>query len=147
MRKRNKLYFVGLASILSLSLVACQSNISSESVADESLVYVDRDINSTLDPDKPLTDSYLKRAGAAEALFWVNSKGEVENQLADKAEQIDDTHWKIHLNPKAKYWSGEPVTADKVIASYERSKAVNPSVESLLRGLTLTADSEKRLVL
>ncbi|RCW77018.1 ABC transporter substrate-binding protein [Saliterribacillus persicus] len=104
----------------------------------QELIIADQEIAASLDPVEPLTSSYLRNIGAAEALFKVNAKGEVEPSLAESAEEINDTTWEINLRTEASFWSGEAIDADAVIASLERSKSLDLQAEPFLNELSFT---------
>ncbi len=143
-----------LALILILAGCASPSGQEKESTTTKTpaahkdeLVYVARDINSTLDPTKPQSDGYLRRVGALEALFKANAKGEIIPQLAKRAQELDDHTWQVDLRENAKFWSGKPVTSDVVIASLERSKKENSSYETALRGLKISPKDDYTLLI
>ncbi|MFA9455158.1 ABC transporter substrate-binding protein [Halalkalibacter sp. AB-rgal2] len=104
--------------------------------AEEELVIVGQEIAVSLNTMEPLTASYLRSIGAAEALFEVNADGEVEPSLAKSVTQIDDTTWEIELRPDAQFWSGKVIDAHAVIASLERSKEEDLQALPFLEELT-----------
>lgn len=108
----------------------------------DSLVFVAREINSTLDPTKPHSDGYLRRAGAIEALFHVESNGEVVPWLAKEGKMIDAKKWEIALRENATFWSGKPVTAEVTVRALERARANNVKSEAALKGFTFTAKGD-----
>ncbi len=104
----------------------------------QELVVAGQEIAASLDPVKPLTSSYLRNIGAAEALFRVNAKGEVEPALAKSAKALDPVTWEIALRPEARFWSGKSIDADAVIASLERSRSLDLQAKPFLDELTFT---------
>ncbi|ADU32447.1 ABC transporter substrate-binding protein [Evansella cellulosilytica] len=115
-----KIYLV-IAFIVIVSIVsACNSTTSKEDSAE--LVIAAREIAASFDPVEPLTSSYLRGIGAAEALFYVNADGEVEPYLAESAVEVNPTTWEIKLRQDIYFWSGKKVDATAVIASLERSR-------------------------
>ncbi|GAA3406895.1 ABC transporter substrate-binding protein [Paenibacillus hodogayensis] len=106
--------------------------------AKQEFVVAGQEIAASLDPVKPLTSPYLRNIGAAEALFKVNAKGEIEPALADSAKETEPTAWEIKLRPHARFWSGKPVDANAVIASLERSKALDLQAKPFLDELTFS---------
>lgn len=110
--------------------------------APKELIVVNREIASTLDPVKPLTSSYLRAVGAAEALFVVTAKGTVEPSLAASAKVLDSTTWEIKLRPNVKFWSGKNVDAAAVIASLERSRTQDPQALPFLKELAFTKQDD-----
>ncbi|MFD2333587.1 ABC transporter substrate-binding protein [Cohnella sp. GCM10020058] len=103
---------------------------------------VAQEIAASLDPVKPLTSSYLRLIGAGEALFKVDAAGEVEPELAKSAKEIDATTWEIHLRPEPRFWSGKKIDADAVIASLERSKALDLQALPYLKELTFSKSDD-----
>lgn len=99
------------------------------------LVVAGQEIAASLDPVKPLTSSYLRNIGAAEALFKVGPEGEVVPSLAENAAEIDPTTWEIKLRSDARFWSGKAIDADAVIASLERSRALDLQAKPFLDDL------------
>lgn len=59
--------------------------------------------------------------------------------LARSWEMVEPTLWRVELQPNAKFWSGAPVDAAAVQASFERHQARNTRAASLLRGATFKA--------
>lgn len=162
MKNFRKLIVFLLVSLLLVTLCACGSKkdkveekpVETEKVAEaekekeevktnedlnEELVFVARDINSTLDPTKPQSDGYLRRVGALEALFHIESNGDVVPWLAEGIRNIDEHNWEIDLRKNATFWSGTPVTADKVIGALERARSLNVKSEAALKGIEFTA--------
>ena len=148
---------LALLLALVLLLTACSPSGGNKNAASSSedkqagsgkdeLVFIARDINSTLDPTKPQSDGYLRRVGALEALFWAQNDGTVVPKLAESGKQLDENTWEIKLRENAKFWSGKPVTADVVIASFNRSKELNSSYASALKGLSFEAKDDYTLL-
>ncbi|WP_135547588.1 ABC transporter substrate-binding protein [Paenibacillus cymbidii] len=106
--------------------------------ANQELIVVSQEIAASLDPVKPITSSYLRAIGAGEALFKVNAKGEVVPELALGAQELDATTWEIKLRPELRFWSGKKADADAVIASLERSRALDLQALPFLKDLTLS---------
>ncbi len=147
-----------ILGILMVLLIMGCSNNSNESSADaesgedsnqsgdqqeqendsQKLIIADQEIAASLDPVEPLTSSYLRSLGAAEALFKVTTTGEVEPSLAESAEEVNETTWEISLRPDATFWSGKAIDADAVIASLERSKSLDLQAEPFLTGLSFS---------
>lgn len=141
--RKNNLFMIMLITIIVFMVVGCSqaeetdSEIKGEGT--EELVIVGQEIAASLDPVQPLTSSYLRAVGAAEALFRVNADGEVEPSLAESATEMDATTWEITLREDVTFWSGKAVDADAVIASLERSKAEDLQAQPFLEGLTFKA--------
>ncbi|MDO5718958.1 MAG: ABC transporter substrate-binding protein [Tissierellia bacterium] len=116
-------------------------NDKSDSGSD-TIVFVEREIHSTYDPCiYPGSNHYVKN-GAGELLFRIDVDGSIYPSLAKSGEQVDDHTWMIELRPEAKFWSGEEVTAEKVVGSLERSREKNTKATSTLEGLTFNPVEE-----
>lgn len=120
-------------------------NTKTDTEKEKELIIVDREIAASLDPVQPLTSSYLRNIGAAEALFRVNAHGEVEPSLAESSKAIDSTTWEIKLRPNASFWSGKLIDADAVIASLERSKSLDLQALPFLEKLSFSKLDEYTL--
>ncbi|MEK8131545.1 ABC transporter substrate-binding protein [Paenibacillus filicis] len=109
---------------------------TTEAAKNQELIVAGQEINASLDPVKPLTSSYLRNIGAAEALFKVSAKGDIEPSLAESATELDSTTWEIKLRPSARFWSGKAIDAQAVIDSLERSRAQDLQAKPFLDELT-----------
>ncbi|MFA9556553.1 ABC transporter substrate-binding protein [Evansella sp. AB-rgal1] len=115
---------------------AMSTETENDNDENQELVIVGQEIATSLDPVEPLTASYLRSVGVAEALFIVNSEGEVEPSLAKSATEIDATTWEIKLRPNIAFWSGKAIDANAVIASLERSRSLDLQALPFLDDLT-----------
>lgn len=145
-----KRIFFALFIIVIITIIGCdatekqanngtdQSNAKTEQTepSNQQLIVASQEIAASLDPVKPITSSYLRVIGAGEALFKVNAKGEVEPELAESAKEIDSATWEIKLRPEVRFWSGKKMDADAVIASLERSRALDLQALPFLKDLT-----------
>ncbi|THF81774.1 ABC transporter substrate-binding protein [Cohnella fermenti] len=111
----------------------------------QELIVAGPDIAASLDPVQPLTSSYLRLIGAGEALFKVNAEGEVEPELAEGATETDATTWEIKLKEGIRFWSGEPIDADAVIASLERSRKLDVQALPFLDDLRLSKIDDRTI--
>lgn len=59
--------------------------------------------------------------------------------LAESWELVEPTVWRIELRPNAVFWSGTPVDAASVQASFERHQAENKRASSILHGAIFKA--------
>lgn len=109
------------------------------------LIVAGQEIAASLDPVKPLTSSYLRNIGAAEALFKVDAEGKVQPELAESAAEVDPTTWEIELRPEARFWSGKAIDADAVVASLERSKSLDLQAKPFLEELTFAKKDDYTL--
>ncbi|WP_078553783.1 ABC transporter substrate-binding protein [Bacillus alkalicellulosilyticus] len=139
-----RLLFLFLVLIALVIGVGCTNVTSTETddTEDQELIIVGQEIAASLDPVEPLTSSYLRNAGAAEALFKVNQAGDVVPELAENATSIDPVTWEIKVRSDAHFWSGEVVDARAVIASLERSRTLDIQALPFLDGLTFTEIDE-----
>ena len=150
--KKNKIInflLLGMLIVLvSASLIGCQNKDNENSnneVAEtesnrvkEELVLVEREIASNTDPNfYPGSNHYLCN-GAAETLFKIDEKGNVNPMLAKDSKQLDPKTWEISLRPEAVFWSGEPVNSKAVIKSLERTRKTNSRAISSLEGMSFT---------
>ncbi|SDC89753.1 peptide/nickel transport system substrate-binding protein [Paenibacillus sp. UNCCL117] len=112
----------------------------------QELIVVGQEIAASLDPVKPLTSSYLRLIGAGEALFKVNAKGGIEPELAESAKEVDPTTWEIKLKTEPRFWSGKNIDADAVIASLERSRALDLQALPFLKELTFDKADDRTIL-
>ena len=131
MRKVSKLLSLLLAVLMTTSVFAIGH---AESTSSE-LVVAGSEIPVGFDPTVYPGADYYMNMGAGEVLFKVDTDGIIQPFLAQGATQIDEHTWEIQLRPEATFWSGESVTAEKVISSLLRSQELdsmaNPYVSSL----------------
>ncbi len=111
----------------------------------QELVVAGQEIAASLDPVQPLTSSYLRAVGAAEALFRVNKEGIVEPSLAEGAQPKDASTWIITLRSGVAFWSGKAVDADAVIASLERSMAEDAQAQPFLKDLAFAKTDDRTI--
>lgn len=138
--KRN---FFTLFLIVIITIVGC--NKVEKQANNEELIVVGQEIAASLDPVQPLTSSYLRLIGAGEALFKVNAQGEVEPELAESAKELDSTTWEIKLRPELRFWSGKKMDADAVIASLERSRALDLQALPFLKELAFSKADDRTI--
>ncbi|MBD0379628.1 ABC transporter substrate-binding protein [Paenibacillus sedimenti] len=137
-----KVLFSTLILFVIITAIGCNSTSPSSTQTDKAeskdLVIVGQEIAAGLDPVQPLTSSYLRTIGAAEALFKVTAEGKIEPSLAESVKEVDPTTWEIKLRSNARFWSGKAIDAGAVIASLERSKAKDVQAQPFLANLTFT---------
>lgn len=125
------------AAILAFSIVLSGNGTKAEAAGDNNtLVIASLEIPATLNSTLPMSASYLRRLGAAEALFKVDENGNIVPELAESITQVDATTWDIKLQKNISFWSGKPCDADAVIASLEDSKANDTGASSYLSSFT-----------
>lgn len=142
-----KFIFATVFLIIAIMAAGCGSsavttNTQTVKAEDKDLIIVGQEIAASLDPVQPLTSSYLRNIGAAEALFKVNPEGKVEPSLAESSKEVDATTWEIKLRPGATFWSGKAIDADAVIGSLERSRENDLQSLPFLTDLTFTKINE-----
>ena len=95
-----------------------------------------------LDPGMDWNGWTLTRAAVGENLVTVNEDLELVGQLADSWESVDDTTWKFHIRPNVTFQNGNPVTAEAVKASIERSIEINERGQTNLKLKNIEVDGE-----
>lgn len=119
--------------------------VRAQQTKEQELIVAGQEIAASLDPVQPLTTAYLRNIGAAEALFKVNAEGGIEPELAASATALDSTTWEIKLRPGVLFWSGQAVDADAVIASLERSRALDVQAKPFLDDMTFSKTDDYTL--
>lgn len=104
----------------------------------QTLRIADRSIIFSVDPAGSMESSYLVKNGVGEMLFKVGKDSVIRPLLAESIEQMDTTHWHLSVRQGVTFWSGKTVDADAVIASLERSRALNSKAGAYLYGISLT---------
>lgn len=153
--------YVLLGSLITGSLIvaACgpsgdgpsTEDTSSEETSDastghEQVIHIATDALPTgLDPAVTVA-SFLRVFGAGEALLKIQADGSVAPELAESFSATSETEWTVELREGATFWSGEPVTAQAVVDSLERTISLNPAAESLLAGVEFGASDEYTVV-
>lgn len=146
--KKKVLPLVSLLLCFVLMLSACSgktttaesatSSASNAAVQKSTLTIASLDIPKALNPMTPNSASYLRRLGAIEGLFKVDSNGKVLSELAESSKQVDAKTWEIKLRSGVKFWSGKALDADAVIKSLEQSKADDKTASAYLKNLTFS---------
>jgi peptide/nickel transport system substrate-binding protein len=113
--------------------------------ARDTLIVVQREIAYTLNPMKLNSASFLRGIGTGEALFFVDRDGIVHPEIAEASREIDSTTWRITIRPNVKFWSGKPVDANAVIASFEDSKKNDPHSLTYLQELTFSRIDDRTI--
>jgi peptide/nickel transport system substrate-binding protein len=131
-----------LGILVSAGVISCSG---AKKNAEQVLMVASTEVPAALDPVGFQDTSFLVRIGAGELLFSVSPKGTVEPSLAEGIAEIDATTWEINLRPDAYFWSGAPVNADRVIASLERSRALNIRAAPSIEGMTFSKIDDKTI--
>ncbi|EKU72020.1 ABC transporter substrate-binding protein [Selenomonas sp. F0473] len=79
----------------------------------------------TMDPAKEWNGWSAVRYGVGETLFRLDDALQPQPWLAEKAENLEPTVWRITLKEGVTFSNGEKMTADKVIASLKRTAELN----------------------
>lgn len=147
---KSKFTLLLMLFILALTITACgnktqQSNTQSSIVSEkeqsvgssdnDELIFVEREIMANYDPNFYPGSIHYVKTKIGELLFKIQNDGSIEPELAKSLEQVNETEWIVKLRPEAKFWSGTPVTSEKVIGSLERSRETNSKAVSSLEGL------------
>ena len=82
-------------------------------------------VTSSMDPAKEWLGWYTVRYGVGETLFRLDDSMKPQPWLAEKAENVEPTVWRITLKDNVTFSNGEKMTADKVIASLKRTAETN----------------------
>lgn len=69
----------------------------------------------------------LTFVGAAEQLYRLDRDQKAQPWLAESIKQIDPATYQVALRKNAKFWDGTPVTAQDVIASFQRAWETQPA--------------------
>ena len=126
MKKVWQMLFAALMVALPLAMSGCGGT---QTAADtKKVVHVGGTVavTSTMDPAKEWMGWYAVRYGVGETLFRLDDDMKPQPWLAEKAENVEPTVWRITLRSNVTFSNGEKMTADKVIASLQRTAEMNP---------------------
>ena len=80
---------------------------------------------TTWDPSASFSTEALYMANLYEPLMWINPDGSFAPALAESWDVSDDgLEWTFHLREGVKFHDGESLSADTVVASIERTRAL-----------------------
>jgi len=80
---------------------------------------------TTWDPSASFSTEALYMANIYEPLIWIRPDGTFEPALAESWDVSEDgLTWTFHLRPGVKFHDGSSLTADAVVASIERTRAL-----------------------
>lgn len=82
-------------------------------------------VTSSMDPAKEWLGWYTVRYGVGETLFRLDDSMKPQPWLAEKAENVEPTVWRITLKDNVTFSNGEKMTAEKVIDSLKRTAETN----------------------
>lgn len=99
-------------------------------------------LGSSLDPAEEWNGWTLTRAAIGETLVQFDKQMKMIPKLADKWDRIDDTTWHFHIRDGVTFHNGNPVTADAVKKSIERSISLNERGQSTLPIASMTAKGQ-----
>jgi peptide/nickel transport system substrate-binding protein len=107
----------------------------------DSVVWAGKNSVGSLDPALSYdsgTNNYATYA-ECEGLFVFDAQTKLQPLLADSFKKVDDRTYVVTLRQGAKFWDGNPVTADDV--AYSINRINDPKLASPLAGLASTIDS------
>ena len=99
-------------------------------------------LGSSLDPAEEWNGWTLTRAAIGETLVQFDEQMKMVPKLADKWDRIDDKTWHFHIRDGVTFHNGNPVTADAVKKSIERSISLNERGQSTLPIASMTAEGQ-----
>ena len=79
-----------------------------------------------------LKETNVLRFGMAETLMRLTPQYHLEPWLAERLVNIDPTTWRVTLRANAKFHDGSPVTAQDVVAAFQRAYAAYPGADGIL---------------
>ncbi len=100
----------------------------------------------SLDPAHEWDGWTVQRIGVGETLVTVTDKMEFAPQLADKWEVVNPTTWKFHIRENVKFHNGNPVTAEAVKASLERTLKENKRAVTASKIASMTANGQDLII-
>ncbi|WP_366291622.1 ABC transporter substrate-binding protein [Paenibacillus sp. AN1007] len=99
-------------------------------------------LGSSLDPAEEWNGWTLTRAAIGETLIQFDEHMKMVPKLADKWDRVDDTTWHFHIRDGVTFHNGNPVTADAVKKSIERSISLNERGQSTLPIASMAAKGQ-----
>lgn len=106
------------------------------------MVFADSQAPTNLDPAEGWNSWYTSRYGITETLFKLDKNLAAQSWLAESAEAVDNTTWKITLWDNVTFQNGKKMTAQSVIDSWKRTMELNARLNELLFIDTMTADGQ-----
>ncbi len=102
---------------------------------------------NTLEPTENYFSWVVMRYGLGEALVKFDEKMQPTPWLADKWEiSPDKMTWTFHIRDNVKFSNGNPLTAEAVKASIERSFAKNPRAKTFFEYTSMEADGQNLII-
>ena len=141
MKKR---LFLGLLLVLALFAVACSKDEKKEATNVErghlnmALYW----FGDTLDPALGWDGWTLTRVAVGETLVTLDENLNIVPQLADSWENVNETTWKFHIRQGVTFQNGNPLTAEAVKSSIERSIKMNERGKTNLKLKDIQVDGE-----
>ena len=128
------------------------SGAQNASAGGTSLVFADTQAPTSLDPTVSWNSWYTSRYGITETLYKLNMDLTPEPWLAESAEAVDGTTWRITLRDGVTFHNGKALDAQAVIDSWNYTIERNPRLNDLLfidsmsaDGLVLTVTTTKEV--
>lgn len=145
--KRRKRISAVITSIMTAAVMLFGS--AGAAVADDAAAEGEKHLNMAiywfgddLDPGHGWNGWTLTRAAVGENLVTVTEDLELVGQLADSWEAVDDTTWKFHIRQGVTFQNGNPLTAEAVKSSIERSIEINERGQTNLKLSSIETDGE-----
>ncbi len=125
----------GFATTFAVGFIACLALSAATVSAADLRIGVASEV-TTLDPHFfHLTSNTEIHKALYSGLVTQDANMKVVPDLATGWRTIDDTHWEFKLRPGVTFHDGAPLTADDVVFTYERARAVPNSPGSFLQYL------------
>ncbi|OMC72490.1 ABC transporter substrate-binding protein [Paenibacillus sp. FSL H7-0326] len=151
-----KLMFLAALLLLCFMLAACSvasdtgQNANGKAAADNSaagktpkhLTVALFWLGSNLDPAEGWNGWTLARAAIGETLVQFDANMKLVPKLADSWERADNTTWLFHIRDGVTFHNGNPVTAEAVKNSIERSLTLNERGKTTLPVASMTAEGQ-----
>lgn len=99
-------------------------------------------LGTNLDPAEEWNGWTLTRAAIGETLVQFDEKMQMVPKLADSWERQDDKTWLFHIREGVTFHNGNPVTAEAVQHSLERSLSQNPRGKATLPIASMSAEGQ-----
>ena len=98
--------------------------------------------DATIDPAVGWDGWTSCRAGVTETLIWVDENLELKPLLADSWEQTEPTTWVFHIREGVTFHNGNPVTAEAVMACFERTMGIQERAKTACKIDSIEADGQ-----
>ncbi len=93
-----------------------------------------------------LKDTHLMPYGLLETLTRQTPQNTLEPWLAEQVTRVDPTTWRVTVRQGAKFWDGSAVTADDIIAAFQKNWAGFPDAKGIISPDTKMTAIDQRTV-